>query len=253
MKQLDTIIAIALIILLPAGCSMGSRRGGDGVNVSVALDLAIERNDYETAQWAIHKGADLGGTGNGSTPLMRAARAGSLKIVKLIVSERPDRDSVNNDDGEGRTALWWAAQGCHADVVRFLVERGATVNVRDQNNTALMNAAQAGCADTAVALLDRGARVNDRAGFYTALVLAAWYCHTDTARLLIERGARVNQADAEGATPLIRAAITGCEDTVRMLLAKGARTGIRDNEGKTALTHARERKEENIIRLLRGR
>ena len=178
--------AVFIILLLLPGCPGNSRRGDDGVNANEVLTAAIERNDCETARRAIHAGANLGGNGMDSTPLMHAARAGSLEIVKLIVSERPDRDSVNNDDGEGRTALWWAAQGCHADVVRFLVERGATVNVRDQNNTALMNAAQAGCAETAVVLLDRGARVNDRAGFYTALVLAAWCCHTDTARLLIE-------------------------------------------------------------------
>lgn len=57
-----------------------------------------------------------------------------------------------------RTPLLWAAEGGHTNLVRFLLDRGASIKDRaDEGESPLMLAAQGGHRDTVRLLLDRGA------------------------------------------------------------------------------------------------
>jgi len=61
--------------------------------------------------------------------LTAAAAAGDLAKVEAILAEAPAL--LNMKDGEGATALHYAAFHARQDVVRWLVSQGADINARD--------------------------------------------------------------------------------------------------------------------------
>ncbi|KAK7481562.1 hypothetical protein BaRGS_00027211 [Batillaria attramentaria] len=69
----------------------------------------------------------------GKTVLMLAAEIGSLAAARLII-EIAGPDCVNDYDYQGRNALHLATIGGHGDVVNFLLEQGADINIADKYN-----------------------------------------------------------------------------------------------------------------------
>jgi len=65
------------------------------------------------------------------------ARSGNLKAIKEMVKHQ--NVNVNAMDKKGKTALMWAANYGHIEVVKFLVKSGADVNIADnKGRTALI-------------------------------------------------------------------------------------------------------------------
>lgn len=82
----------------------------------------------------------------------------NLRVVREILSQKPDinaRDAAAFDD---RTALMWSAINGHDDVAALLIDRGADLDMRDgKGNTALLLAVFNKQYDIAIRLLDAGA------------------------------------------------------------------------------------------------
>ena len=114
----------------------------------------------------------------GLTPLHFAARTGSLACVQALLSHG-DEDEEEGEEGqkkkkkkvevdakstpEGKTPLFLAAKRGHAEVVSYLAERGACVNVTTTGGTyttPLNAASKAGRMDVVSLLLGLGARGN---------------------------------------------------------------------------------------------
>jgi ankyrin repeat protein len=61
------------------------------------------------------------------TPLMWAARNGRVATVKLLLAKQARLDVLSGDLSQGKlTALGFAEQAKHADIVRLLKQAGAT-------------------------------------------------------------------------------------------------------------------------------
>ena len=106
-------------------------------------------------------GADPDGTGpGGETPLMTAARAGRLEVVRALVARGA---TVNSGlPSSGQTALMWAAAEGHADVVEALLAAGADAcRELDSGFTAMFFAARGGHRSVVAALLRAGVGVNE--------------------------------------------------------------------------------------------
>mmetsp|Transcript_24651 Transcript_24651/g.31871 ORF Transcript_24651/g.31871 Transcript_24651/m.31871 type:complete len:462 (+) Transcript_24651:410-1795(+) len=75
------------------------------------------------------------------SPLMMAAKTGSLSIVKLLLKYGAN---VDLQDENGRTALIWAVQHGHFEVSKLLVETGANKDLRtkDDRSAAAMSQMQ---------------------------------------------------------------------------------------------------------------
>jgi ankyrin repeat protein len=171
---------------------------------------------------AMLTGASLGAAIN--APVADAASRGDKDAVRALLKDGAD---VNAPQGDGMTALHWAAERGDADLTNLLVYGGANVAAvtRIGQYTALHIAARSGSAAVVKALIDAKSDVNapsDPSGA-TPLHLAATAGSVDAVRILLDNKADVNAKEHEwGQTPLIFAASQNRVDTVKLLLSRGA-------------------------------
>jgi ankyrin repeat protein len=144
--------------------------------------------------------------------------------------------------GAAEAPLAVAAMRQDLAAVRTLLAGGADPNTpQGDGMTALHWAAERGQADIAAALLGAGARLTavTRLGAYTPLHLAARRGHDAVALRLIAAGAEVSAVATTGVTPLHLAAAAGTRATIEALLAKGAAVDAREPQwGQTPLMFA---------------
>jgi ankyrin repeat protein len=186
------------------------------------------------------------------SPLRDACIAGVTERVKQLL----DGDGgahVDEKDEYGKTALMWASEFGHTEVVRLLLEKGALLDEKDERRgwTALMQASYKGHTEVVRLLLDKGALVDEKdEGGYTALMRANANGHTEVVRLLLDKGALRDEKNMFGTTALMQASGNGDTEVVRLLLDKGALLDEKDEYGKTALMKASLNGHTEVVRLL---
>jgi ankyrin repeat protein len=135
-----------------------------------------------------------------------------------------------------------AAMQADAGAVAALLGQGADVNApQGDGMTALHWAAEHGDAALTARLLDAGANpgTGTRIGRHTPLHLAARGGHSQVVRLLVDAKADVSALTTTGAAPLHFAAAAGNRDAVIMLLDAGADVNVREPQwGQTPLMFA---------------
>lgn len=149
---------------------------------------------------------------SGRTLLHGAAASGNLIIVELLLRLGAEPDIT---DAGGHTPLYCLANECKmrgsANVVRALVEAGASVDARDgvKHCTALHMAARRGNVEVAEALLGCGAGIEARDSLGDTPLRRAVNCDkTDVAMLLLARGSDMHSKGSKGLTPLLAARST---------------------------------------------
>ena len=156
-----------------------------------------------------------------TAPVADAAMQGSRETVRGLLKDGGD---VNAAQGDGMTALHWAASNNDVDLASMLIHAGANL------------------------------RAATRVNGYTPLMMAARAGHAPVMRLLIERGANPKTASVAGTTPLMLAAAAGSADAARVLLDAGAEVNATESaRGQTALMFAAAYNRVAVIQLLTGR
>jgi hypothetical protein len=138
-------------------------------------------------------------------------------------------------------SLWNCVLGGKQDAVSLFLHAGYSPDQRDKNGVPLLClAARAGKRDIVKLLLEAGASVNLQAGDRksTALIDAVSLKRQDIAGDLVAAGANVNLASSDGQSALIIAVAINDEVNVEMLLKKGANTDTKDNLGTSARRYA---------------
>jgi ankyrin repeat protein len=151
--------------------------------------------------------------------LFEASAAGKFDVVAHIVFNHPDAVNLYADDGF--TPLGLACYFGRSEVARYLVLKGADVNLPSNNgfNVFPLHSAAAGN-------------------------------YTNIARMLIDNGAQVNVKQQAGSTPLHSAAQTGNLELLILLLEKGAEVNARMEGGKLPADLAREKGFDDIAEIL---
>ena len=162
-------------------------------------------------------------SGQVPTSIAQAAQAKDAAAVKKLLKDGAD---VNASQGDGMTALHWAALNGDAELASMLLYAGANVGAKTRlgGYTPLHLAAQIGNAAVIAPLVAAGAQVSAlTATGATALMQAAHSGSTDSVRILLENGADPNLKEtANGQTALMFAAASDRIDVVKLLIARGA-------------------------------
>ncbi len=193
---------------------------------ALPIALALALTAALPAGWAPLVPAPLDASTLGSwvdAPVADAAQTGDLDEVRTLLRQGED---VNAAQGDGMTALHWAAYRGDLDMIEVLVYAGSNIEAvtRVAGYTPLLVATRTGHGDAAVLLIDAGAdpRVRTSTGV-TPLHFAAEAGQTQAVQALIAAGAEVDvRESAMGQTPLIFAANAGRVDAVRTLIEAGA-------------------------------
>ena len=225
-------------------------------NGDTALDWAFKNELLSVVKKLIAKGADVNKHNKyGYTPLIKACKENNKKYA-LALLERTYIE-VNLVNNHGETALYWASEKGMLAVVEKLIEKGADVNIQNEDGyTALMKFWQA---NVALALLeDDNINVNlkNKDG-YTALHKASFLGNLlrmlAVVKKLIERGADVNAQDKDGRTALMIA----CQETTKyadvalaLLEDDNIKVDLVDEYGKTALDYASENRMTEVVKKL---
>ena len=157
------------------------------------------------------------------TRLPDAAERGDRETVRQLIQAKAD---VNAAQGDGATALHWAAAREDAAMAKMLLAAGAGVKAvtREGSITPLIMASMSGNSTIIDALVRAGADVNfAKSAGTTPLMLAAASGKVDAVRALLDYGALVNAKEtAHGQTALMFAAGMGRADVIRLLMKHGA-------------------------------
>ena len=160
-------------------------------------------------------------------PVAEAASRGDLASVRTLLRDGAD---VNAAQGDGMTALHWAALQGNAEMVSVLLYAGANVaaTTRLGAYTPLHLASRDGRAEASALLIDAGSDPNaETTTGATPLHFAAAGGEVATITHLLSAGADVDARDAaNGQTPLVFAASAGRLKAVRALIEAGADVSI---------------------------
>ncbi|KAJ7373027.1 Transient receptor putative cation channel sub A member 1 [Desmophyllum pertusum] len=247
---------------------------------STLLHLAVNSGNTDIVQLCLDNGAVIRQPKESDrrTPFHEACAQGSLEIIQLFASNPTIcRINVIAFDSEGLTPLHVAALNNHSDVVKYLLEQGASIDPRDKlRRTPLFLAAGVGGTESVRVLIDGGADVKvkdvdlrscvrvavghtatmevllrkreafrlitakDITGF-APVHYAAKYGHLQIMLLFMERNRSTTTVTSDELhTALHGAARYGWREIVEVLLSgRNIRSiNLKDNQGKTALHFA---------------
>jgi ankyrin repeat protein len=191
----------------------------------------------------------------GYTALSLAAFVGTTDVVRELV----EFDEILVDKSEysaSRTALMFAAEGNHCEIVEMLLRRGAKPNLKNSNGaTAILRAVEEGSVDVVRVMIDPQWEVNlfslDEDN-RTLMHGAAEYGQTEILQILHEKGLQVNARDSIGMTPFHVACKCGRLDTAHYLLEIGADSSINDTHGRTPFIVAYQYGQDELMELCKN-
>ena len=159
----------------------------------------------------------------GPAPVADAAMARNRDAVKALLTNGAD---VNAAQGDGMTALHWAARNGDTELTQMLLFAGANVKATTRlgGYTPLMMASDQGHATVIAALLAGGADAKAANALgTTALMLAAQSGNPQAVTTLVENGAEIEAKEKTfGQTPLMFAASMNRVEAIKALLKAGA-------------------------------
>lgn len=253
--------------LLECGAN-GNATTADG---QTALHIASQRGHRRCMKLLFAQHVDLHIVDYGGAPSLHAAvgTATDESTVPLLVKHKVNLNFQNPQTGN--TALHLAVECRRPRIILFLLERGAAIDIaNDQGLTPLQLAANMDNCEAISLLLQHCAQIEARSlAGPTALQYAAWKGHwiafdllliggadinvwnkqgetllheqarhslnTSIVTKLLDQGANIEARTSQGYTPLQCAAISGNRTMFHLLLDRGAKIEIETAKGETIL------------------
>jgi len=185
-----------------------------------------------------------------TTPLFIALRKKNFKIVPILLEN--NSITIDEKDNNGNTALVLAVKYKNLELVKSLIQYGATINVKSNNGKPLLSIATANNSIEIVKyLIQSGIDLNmlDSNGD-SALSIAIRCQLVEISKVLIDHGADINIRDSSGNTILLTALLTNNEELYTYLLNKCNDINIKNYDDKTALSIFTEKEDLEKVKLL---
>jgi ankyrin repeat protein len=186
---------------------------------------------------------------NGTTSLHMVARTGNVAVLKMLIKEKADVNTVANDEW---TPLGLAALNGHAAVITVLAEANVNLNAGDRQGwTAAMIAAKNCHPEVIRTLAEAKADLNavNKDG-ETAAMIAAKNGYSEVIRALAEAKADLNAVNKDGETGAMIAAKNGYSEVIRALADAKADLNTANKYGETAVMIAAENGHSKVIEAL---
>jgi ankyrin repeat protein len=189
--------------------------------IGAALPLLAQRDTREATKLKVPSKAPV---------VADAAMRGDLATVRKLIAQGAD---VNGGEGDGMTALHWAAEHGDSAMADALLKAHANVKAVTHigSYTPLHVASKSGSPAVVRELIKAGSDVNAATtGGSTPLHFAASSGNPDALSALLDAGANANARELEwGQTPLIFAAEYDRGAAIRVLLKRGADPSLHTN------------------------
>lgn len=273
-----------VILLLENDANLLNVRDKQGMT---PLHHAIDAGNSDISVYLIEGGADLNIKDRkfGGTPMHYAAAKGNLQIARILIDR--NNATLEERDVQQKTALLIACENGQPQMVKYLLDCGVDINVRDHLGlTPLMSACSGWNMEVARILVASGVNINDITIYqnkeYTALTVAALYGFKELVDYLIllkadipeslqeltlryavqgdhillfeyvqEKGLEIGGDAKEKQQELIYlASAVGSEGIFKSLVQKGFDPFKKDLYGWTVLHHAASRNNLNMIEFL---
>lgn len=156
-------------------------------------------------------------------PVHYAAKGGHLEVIKTLLANQVDKEVKTSF---GLTPLLVAAEFGHVELVQFLLDAGARIDVKTIADNHIMNAlhyaAVGGFAELVQVLINAKISVEEKTSSgLTALYFAVGAGHADIVEILLRSGADDDIKTDSGHDLLYLAAFKGKKDSVLALLKWG--------------------------------
>ncbi|CAF1563132.1 unnamed protein product [Rotaria sp. Silwood1] len=184
-----------------------------------------------------------------STPVHLASTQGSLEILKLMFNCQSELKSrvIRMTDIQGMTPLHKAAMGDHVDVIEFLLEEGADIDVRDiSKRTPLLVAALKSSVQAVCYLLSQNASLiyRDEAdrNLLHFIIMQNLPIETIGNIIFTRDNYRIlfDQRDQDGFYPIHYASREGQVNVLKTLIKHGAEINRKTNQRQSSLHFAAE-------------
>jgi len=212
------------------------------------LSLGADINAIAVNTYVVKVGRQYASTGLGETALHMTATYGKIDGVKWLLGKGADVNIKATNDGSTpllRAIFMGTVLYNSLDIANLLINKGADINVQDDNGwTPLHHAANAGNNDFVRMLLEKGANINAK----TDKDWTALYLAVRDCPIDTDRHTR----KAIDGQPLYLGVRDSQIDTVKLLLEEGAAVNVADNEDHTIMQIAKKNGNTEIIALLQS-
>ena len=215
--------------------------------IEQAIELAKKKKYYEMEKLLSSEDSN---NIDGYDELMNAISKGDMKALEKLIKD----DTDLNKEYDNITPLGLAAARNDKEMVKFLVEKGADINLEDgYGYTPLMKAIDYYNVGLAKNIIDLKPDLNAVCSAtgdtpLTYLVNANKYGGgADLCYYMIKNGADINKKNKEGNTSLMIAAASYNYAIVGVLVNMGADYNIKNKEGKTAIDIASARDDTSAL------
>ncbi|KAF5620453.1 ankyrin protein [Fusarium sp. NRRL 52700] len=208
------------------------------------LKAAASGGKLDAVKLLLSKGADpnkklQSKINRGQTVIHAAAEGGDTQVLEAIL-DAVDDSSLEIRDRAQRTPFWYACVEGHEDMVKYLLERGASTDVIFDDGENIIPAIVSGGSEKNLKLiLEKNPNLDTDcilADGETPLFKAVYSGHGKVVSILLERGADVNRRSKYGNVPVFVAITNRQNETLRILLEhESIDLTQRDSFDRTAL------------------